>query len=67
MLVHTMMKPQIDAWVNVGRLGIMIIMAFFLIPPFQVLGAAIAYAVPLLIGEMWMFRYVLENTKNQNR
>jgi hypothetical protein len=64
MLVHTMMKPQIDAWVNVGRLGIMIIMAFFLIPPFQVLGAAIAYAVPLLIGEMWMFRYVLEIQKD---
>lgn len=63
MLVHTMMKPQIDAWVNIGRLGIMIAMAFLLIPYFQALGAAIAYAVPLLIGEIWMFRYVLKNTK----
>ncbi len=58
MLVHTMMRPQVDAWVNVVRLGLMVILAYILVPAFHALGAAVAYAVPVLIGEMWMFRYV---------
>lgn len=52
------MKPQIDAWVNVGRLGLMVMLAFMLIPSFHALGAAVAYAVPVLVGEIWMFQYV---------
>ena len=52
------MKPQIDAWVNVGRLGLMVMLAFMLAPSFHALGAAVAYAVPVLVGEIWMFQYV---------
>lgn len=61
MLLHTMMKPQIDAWVNVGRLGLMIILSFILVPRFHALGAAIAYTVPVLIGEIGMFRYITKH------
>jgi O-antigen/teichoic acid export membrane protein len=58
MLVHTMMRPQVDAWVNVVRLGLMVLLASILVPSFHALGAAAAYVVPVLIGEVWMFRYV---------
>jgi O-antigen/teichoic acid export membrane protein len=58
MLVHTMMRPQIDAWINVIRLGLMLVFALILIPPFKALGAAVAYAVPLLLGEIWMVKYI---------
>jgi len=58
MLVHTMMRPQIDAWVNVVRLGLTVLLASILVPSFHALGAAVAYAVPVLIGEVWMLRYV---------
>jgi len=57
MLLHTMMKPEIDALVNVGRFGLMVLLAFILIPQFQAFGAAIAYAVTILAGELLMFRY----------
>jgi len=58
MLVHTMMRPQIDAGVNIGRLALMVLLALILTPSLGALGAAVAYAVPLLAGEIWMFRYV---------
>jgi O-antigen/teichoic acid export membrane protein len=59
MLVHTMMRPQVDAWVNVLRLGLMVLLASILVPSFHALGAAVAYAVPVLAGEVWMFWYVM--------
>ena len=58
MLVHTMMRPHVDAWVNVARLGLMVLLALILVPSFHALGAAVAYAVPVLIGEVWMLWYV---------
>jgi len=58
MLLHTMMRPQVDAWVNVLRLGVMMVLAFVLASSFQASGAAVAYAVSVLGGEVWMFRYV---------
>lgn len=58
MLVHTMMRPQVDAWVNVVRLGLMVLLASVLVPSFHALGAAVAYALPVLVGEVWMFWYV---------
>jgi len=58
MLLHTMMRPQVDAWVNVLRLGVMMVLAFVLASSFQSSGAAVAYAVSVLGGEVWMFRYV---------
>jgi len=62
MLVHTMMQPQVNAGVNVVRLGLMVLLGFILVRSFHALGAAVAYAVPLLIGEVWMFRYVRKKT-----
>jgi len=62
MLVHTMMQPQVNAGVNVVRLGLMVLLGFILVRSFRALGAAVAYAVPLLIGEVWMFRYVRKKT-----
>jgi O-antigen/teichoic acid export membrane protein len=59
MLVHTMMRPQVDAWVNVVRLGLMVLLASILVPSFHALGAAVAYVVPVLAGEVWMFWYVM--------
>jgi len=58
MLVHTMMRPQIDAWVNVVRLGLTVLLASILVPSFHALGAAVAYAAPVLIGEIWMLLYI---------
>ena len=48
MLVHTMMKPQVEAWVNVGRLYAMLLLAWLIVPSFKAFAAAIAYVVPLV-------------------
>ncbi len=58
MLVHTMMQPQVDAWVNVVRLGSMALLSLVMTPSLHALGAGIVYVVPLLSGEIWMFWYV---------
>lgn len=57
-VVHTMMKPHLDAWVNVGRVLGMILMAWSLVPRFGALGAGFAYVVPLFLGEVWLLRRV---------
>lgn len=62
MLVHTMMKPEIDAWTNVGRLCLMIILSLLLVPTYGSLGESVAYVVPLLIGEILMFLYVIKRS-----
>ncbi|MDD3565124.1 MAG: oligosaccharide flippase family protein [Methanothrix sp.] len=62
MLVHTMMKPEIDALTNVGRLCLMLILALLLVPSLGALGGAIAYVAPLLIGEILMFLYVKQRS-----
>jgi O-antigen/teichoic acid export membrane protein len=58
MLVHTMMRPQVDAGVNVARLVLVCLLALVMLPLQQSLGAAIAYAISLLVGEFWMLWYV---------
>jgi len=58
MLVHTVMKPEIDAWTNLARLGLVTGLAFIIVPFFGAIGGAISYAIPLFIGEAWMFWYV---------
>jgi O-antigen/teichoic acid export membrane protein len=65
MLVHTMMKPHIDAFVNAARLGVMVLLALILVPSMRALGAAIAYAVPVMAGELWMFRYVRRENRGR--
>lgn len=62
MLVHTMMKPQVDALVNIARLVLMLLLGVVLIPLFHAVGGAVAYALPVLLGEIWMYRFV--KTKN---
>jgi O-antigen/teichoic acid export membrane protein len=67
MLVHTMMKPEIDAFTNVARLCLMVILALLLVPSLGALGGAIAYVIPLIIGELLMFWIVRkEITKEVN-
>jgi len=62
MLVHTMLEPQIDAYMNWGRLVIMTSLSLWLIPHFKALGAGIAYAVPIVAGEFSMFLYVRQRS-----
>lgn len=64
MLVHTMMKPQIDAVTNLGRLTVMSLLAFIFIPELQSLGAALAYVIPLVVGEIGMFWYTRKQVRN---
>lgn len=67
MLVHTLMRPYIDALVNVGRLCSVIGLALFLIPKFNALGAAVSYATPLLIGEIYMLWYVYQKISTNGK
>ncbi len=65
MVVHTMMKPYIDAYVNVARVVLMAALAFILVPALRAMGAAIAFAVPVMAGELWMFRYVRRENRSR--
>lgn len=54
MMVHTFMHPEIDAIVNVVRLVAACALAYVLSPRFGAVGGAIAYALPLVLGEVFM-------------
>jgi O-antigen/teichoic acid export membrane protein len=58
MMVHTFMRPEIDAYVNVARLVISTIAAYLLSPSWGAMGGALSYAVPLVLGEVLMMVYV---------
>jgi O-antigen/teichoic acid export membrane protein len=58
MLVHTIMKPEIDAYTNIGRVIASSLLTFSLAPALGALGGAIAYALPIVIGEIFMVLYV---------
>ncbi len=59
MMVHTFMRPEIDAYVNIARLIISTMAAFFLSPSIGAIGGAISYAIPLVLGEILMLVYVI--------
>jgi len=59
MLVHTLMRPEIDAYTNIGRLVVSCILAYFLAPTLGAIGGALSYALPILIGELLMVMYVM--------
>jgi O-antigen/teichoic acid export membrane protein len=54
MLLHTFMRPEIDAFVNIARLLAATILAFSLTPILGALGGAVAYSIPLILGEIYI-------------
>lgn len=67
MLLHTLMRPEVDAFVNVGRLITASILVYLLAPHFGAIGGAVGYAVPVVLGEFFMVFFVnrLINEKKQ--
>lgn len=63
MLIHTLMRPQVDALVNLGRLGLCIPLAYWLTPRWGAVGAAVAYGVALVVGEFTMYLYVVKSLR----
>ncbi|WP_376790595.1 oligosaccharide flippase family protein [Thermoflexus sp.] len=57
MLVHTLMKPHVDAYTNIFRLMATALFCL-LISPLNALGAAAVYGVVLVIGELGMLLYL---------
>jgi len=58
MLVHTLMRPQIDAYTNIGRLISSSLLVYLLAPSMGAIGGALSYALPLILGEVIMVLYV---------
>lgn len=58
MMVHTLMHPEIDAAVNISRLVVACLIVYFVSPNLGAIGGALAYAIPLLLGEIFMVLYV---------
>lgn len=58
MLVHTLMRPEIDAYANIGRLTISSVLVYILAPSMGAIGGALSYAIPLVLGEALMVLYV---------
>lgn len=54
MLLHTLMRPQIIAIVNILRLLSSCVLVFLLAPSLGAIGGAIAYVLPLVSGELYM-------------
>lgn len=54
MLLHTLMHPEIDALVNIVRLCVASLLSYILIPCYGAIGGAIAYAIPLLFGDVYL-------------
>ncbi|KPL13280.1 hypothetical protein AMJ74_05540 [candidate division WOR_3 bacterium SM1_77] len=58
MLVHTLMRPQIDAYTNIGRLITSSVLVYLLAPSMGAIGGALSYSLPLILGEVLMVLYV---------
>lgn len=58
MLLHTLMRPEIDASVNIVRLIAVGILAYFLVPIWGAIGGAISYTAVLLLGEIYLILQV---------
>ncbi|MGB3479793.1 MAG: oligosaccharide flippase family protein [bacterium] len=65
MLLHTLMLPKIDAYTNVVRFVLAGIMIYALAPRFGAIGGAISYAIPLILGEIFMVYYVYKKIYKQ--
>ena len=66
MLVHTLMRPQIDAYTNIGRLISSSVLVYILAPSMGAIGGALSYALPLVIGEVLMVLYVRKLVYERN-
>ncbi len=58
MLIHTLMHPEIDAFVNIGRLVTAGVLVYLFAPNFGAIGGAIAYTLPIVLGELFMVLFV---------
>jgi O-antigen/teichoic acid export membrane protein len=58
MLVHTLMRPEIDAYTNIARLAVSAILVYILAPSLGAIGGALSYGLPLVLGEVAMVLYV---------
>ncbi|MEM4675577.1 MAG: lipopolysaccharide biosynthesis protein [Nitrososphaerota archaeon] len=63
MLVHTMMKPWIEAEVNALRFLTVTFIAYLVAPVLGALGIALAYSLTLVAGEAGIFCYILLKQK----
>lgn len=61
--IHTIQKPQIDAYINIGRFFVLIIF-LFLIKTMGIIPMALAYAGIIIIGELLMAVYVSNYIKS---
>jgi O-antigen/teichoic acid export membrane protein len=66
MLVHTLMRPQIDAYTNIGRLISSSVLVYILAPSMGAIGGALSYALPLVLGEVLMVLYVRKLVYERN-
>lgn len=54
MLLHTLMHPEIDAFVNIARLIVVGILSYLFIPLYGAIGGAVAYSISLLLGDIYL-------------
>ncbi len=67
MMVHTLMHPEIHAIVNVLRFISTCIIAYFLSAGMGAMGGAIAYALPLILGELFMVYFVRKTLNEESK
>lgn len=60
MLIHTLMKPNVDALTNVFRFLLLIVISIILSEKFGAIGASIAYSTTLILGEFFLLYYVFK-------
>lgn len=57
-LLHTLMHPEVESFVNIGRLIIVIALVYLLAPNFGAIGGAVSYCLPVIFGELFMVFFV---------
>ena len=58
MLIHNIMKPELDAYTNLVRLMGTILLGYALASKLQALGMALAYSAIIVLGELYMLHYL---------
>ncbi|MFX0138553.1 MAG: lipopolysaccharide biosynthesis protein [Candidatus Hodarchaeota archaeon] len=58
MLLHTLMRPEVESFTNIGRLILVVLLVYFLAPSFGAVGSAVGYAIPVVFGELFMVFFV---------
>lgn len=66
MLVHTLQKPYIDAYINIGRLILMVFLGSILAKAYSIIGIVFAYAITIVFGEVLMGVLISRYIKREN-